>query len=1043
LDDLVLSPTETADQTAWRLQQALEFSGVGDWSWNPSTDEVRISPAAQRIFGLVTPLGLTWSAMQAELLHPEDAGKAAAAVAKAISEKAQYRIEYRIRRPSDGKEAWVLASGRATYDAAGQPLAMWGLVQDITEQKLLEGRLRDSEAEARRVADLLEAIGASSPDLIYAKDRDCRTIYANAATLNALGVPTHQVLGRTAAEYASNPSEGEDHALNDRAVMETGVVQVMEEIFTSPSGETRTYRSTKAPLRQRDGEIIGIVGVSVDVSDQKATEARIRRQSEQLEKLAQATLLVAQAENLDATLQQITRAAREIIGAHQAVVSLTRGPDWSQAINTLELSEAYAAWRDYATPPDGSGIYAWVCEQNRPVRMSQSELEAHPRWRGFGRHRAEHPPIRGWLAAPLVGRDGRNLGLIQLSDKIDGSEFDDSDLAMLVQLAAFGAAAVEQSLVEGALRASEERLKLAQRAARAVTWVHDVASGVTRWSDVEALSEITGGGFSSETTLRDWVAILHPDDRSSYFEQWKTQLDRGEGRVAFRVLRGGEVRWLEVFGRVTSREQDGSARLLVGITMDVTDRMQAQAALLQSEARLRLAVDAGRMAVWEHDPRADKLTSSPELNRLLGYPDDARPDLEELRARYYPGDRERVLAEVEAALARGERFIELEYRFYRLDGELRWFLNRVELLLDPDGTPSKAVGVLLDVTNRKTTEQALLEREQDLNAALQAGSLAILDYDHRTQRFAPSERLAELYGYPPDTALTLEHVRARYHPEDAASIFARAAAENADPNLNAFTWTLRLLLPGGQVRWVEGRGEYVRGEDGRIARSRGVVMDITERKRWEEHQRLLVNELNHRVKNTLAIVQGLAQQSFRNSADPAAARDAFEARLTALSAAHNLLTQENWEAASLADIVASSLCGSAAYRDTRYEFRGPEVRLSPQTAVSLALALHELCTNAIKYGALSNESGVINVEWEVAGSDPRRLRLQWRERGGPPVQPPATRGFGTRMIEKGLSTELRGKVHIDFQPAGVICTIDAPLPEPDKEGVGADEAVLP
>ena len=119
-------------------------------------------------------------------------------------------------------------------------------------------------------------------------------------------------------------------------------------------------------------------------------------------------------------MQEVAEQARAIIGAHQAVISLTQGRDWAQAITALSLSDKYAAYRHLVEPPDGSGIYAVVCETNRPLRLTQAELEAHPRWRGFGAYADQHPPMRGWLAVPLTGRDGSNIGVLQLSDKDGG-----------------------------------------------------------------------------------------------------------------------------------------------------------------------------------------------------------------------------------------------------------------------------------------------------------------------------------------------------------------------------------------------------------------------------------------------------------------------------------------------------------------------------------------------------------------------------------------------------------------------------------------------
>jgi PAS domain S-box-containing protein len=204
---------------------------------------------------------------------------------------------------------------------------------------------------------------------------------------------------------------------------------------------------------------------------------------------------------------------------------------------------------------------------------------------------------------------------------------------------------------------------------------------------------------------------------------------------------------------------------------------------------------------------------------------------------------------------------------------------------------------------------------------------------------------------------------------------------------------------------------------------------VLERKRTEEHQRLLINELNHRVKNTLAIVQSIVQQTLKGEEIAEPTRDALESRLSALAAAHDLLTSERWETASLATVVrnAGTGCGAA---EGRFSAAGPDIRLQPQTAVSVAMAIHELCTNAVKYGALSNEGGRVEVLWDVAdeGGGARRLRLVWEEHGGPPVTPPPKRGFGTRLIERSLASDLGGTARIAFLPHGVVCTVEAPLP---------------
>lgn len=202
------------------------------------------------------------------------------------------------------------------------------------------------------------------------------------------------------------------------------------------------------------------------------------------------------------------------------------------------------------------------------------------------------------------------------------------------------------------------------------------------------------------------------------------------------------------------------------------------------------------------------------------------------------------------------------------------------------------------------------------------------------------------------------------------------------------------------------------------------LIDISHRNADDERRRLLINELNHRVKNTLATVQSIAAFTSRDLAGEAL--QSFEARLIALSNAHGLLTRESWEGAFLHELVARTLAPLSAPCEGRLEISGPELRLTPQMAVALSMALHELCTNAAKYGALSGTEG--RVHWSLAGLDgKRRLLLCWTEHGGPPVQPPRQCGFGSRLIERGIAHELGANVRLEFAPTGIVCEIDAPL----------------
>src|SRR3546814_251718 len=197
-----------------------------------------------------------------------------------------------------------------------------------------------------------------------------------------------------------------------------------------------------------------------------------------------------------------------------------------------------------------------------------------------------------------------------------------------------------------------------------------------------------------------------------------------------------------------------------------------------------------------------------------------------------------------------------------------------------------------------------------------------------------------------------------------------------------------------------------------------IARDVTEARQFEEHQRLLIDELNHRVKNTLAIVQAMAQQTFKGDARLRAASEVFQGRLSALSTAHNILVRDRWSPASLTQIVRDVVKPHSG-ADERVRIEGLDVTIPPKTAITLALAVHELCTNAAKYGALSTPGGEVHIGWDVMREDGQgRLRMKWGERGGPPVTPPARRGVGPRVNERGLAADLAGQAQIDFRPGG-------------------------
>jgi two-component sensor histidine kinase len=208
--------------------------------------------------------------------------------------------------------------------------------------------------------------------------------------------------------------------------------------------------------------------------------------------------------------------------------------------------------------------------------------------------------------------------------------------------------------------------------------------------------------------------------------------------------------------------------------------------------------------------------------------------------------------------------------------------------------------------------------------------------------------------------------------------------------------------------------------------------DVTDRVKADEQRVLLINELNHRVKNTLATVQSLAMQTMRNTERSVDARELFESRLTALARAHDVLTVESWEGAALHRVAKRALEPFTS-KAGRVSMEGPDVWLSPKQTLALSMALHELATNATKYGALSNDTGTVRVSWVVASlNGAGELELTWTEQDGPPVSRPTRNGFGTRLIQRNLAHDLGGGATIDYRPQGVVSVIRSPIEKPHQ-----------
>ena len=333
----------------------------------------------------------------------------------------------------------------------------------------------------------------------------------------------------------------------------------------------------------------------------------------------------------------------------------------------------------------------------------------------------------------------------------------------------------------------------------------------------------------------------------------------------------------------------------------------------------------------------------------------------------------------------------------------------------------EVAGIATNITDRKAAQEAHERLAERLRVAMEATGIGFYENNFTTGESVWSESAFRVLCLEPRPGLkgSFDLWRSRVHPEDLDHVLTEHAA--ARGRTGPWSIQYRVIHPEtGEVRWVLAHTQFSSRPEGDF--STGVAVDITEQKRLEEQQALLVSELNHRVKNMLAVVQSIAAQTFRDDGDPAEQRRAFESRLVALAGVHDLLQHDSWQPVSIGRVVERAI--DPFQRGGAIDHDGPELLLDTRRCVSLALALHELCTNAVKYGALSHPAGKVMIRWHNSSNG---LAFEWKESGGPTVKPASGAGFGTRMIERALSSDFGTTVALEFAPSGLVCRFTAPL----------------
>ena len=499
-------------------------------------------------------------------------------------------------------------------------------------------------------------------------------------------------------------------------------------------------------------------------------------------------------------------------------------------------------------------------------------------------------------------------------------------------------------------------------------------------------------------------------------------LDRRPARLR---AKDGSIRHVLITSN--SRFEDGKFISTRCFTIDVSDLERSERARRESAERLRATYEAAMVGIAEVDESGRYIRVNDALCRILGRSREQLLALDFLDITH-PEDRDAERKQYRRQVTGDQPSYSTAKRAVRGDGTIVHVEVTSSSVRDEDGRFAHGVRVMQDVTESRRMQRELEESERRLRDLLEFLPAAIYTTDAEGRITFFNEAAIRLAGREPTLGSDWWCVTWKLYWPDGTPMphdqcpMAIALRENR-------------AVRGGEAIAERPDGTRVpfipyptplRDADGALIGAINMLVDITDRKEAEVRQKVLIDELNHRVKNTLATVQSLALQTAKHADSLQDFTTTFETRLIALARAHDLLTERNWMSAPLEGLVRDIV---APYRsgDNRMRIEGPPVDLDPRAALALTMVFSELATNAAKYGSLSRSSGMLSVSWEVSNDAEAALRLNWSEKGGPEVRAPLRRGFGTRLIRRCIERDLDGEVDIRFEPAGVRCEITIPM----------------
>lgn len=445
-------------------------------------------------------------------------------------------------------------------------------------------------------------------------------------------------------------------------------------------------------------------------------------------------------------------------------------------------------------------------------------------------------------------------------------------------------------------------------------------------------------------------------------------------------------------------------------------------ALRDAEARMQLVQDAGELAVADCDLVTGRALWSHKFGELFQLP----PEAADKRFRFdailnviHKDDRAGLVSRYRSLLRKGGQF-ERDFRIHLSDNTIGWINARGSFFKGTSGRVERILCLCFDITERKQAEQ----RNAQLAAIVASSIDAIVSVDFNDAILTWNRGAEQLFGYAAKEVLgkKADVIVPSALIEERATIMRRLFGGEA------IEYQTRRRHKDGQMIDVWIRGAPVRSFEGNLFGGSLIIRDITAQKQREEHVRFLMRELTHRSKNLLAVIQAMARQSLSQQTSPEEFVVRFSERLSGLAGSHDLLSNDDWAGASLVQLIRSQLQHYSDLFDTRIRLEGQDLVLRPEAAQNIGIALHELSTNAAKFGALSVAEGTVTLSWGIVpdGDNSPRMHLHWKEQGGPAVVLPAHKGFGRMVMDRIAGQALGGQSKATFAPDGVSWELDVP-----------------